>query len=44
MAKKPYVKTAIILSNRTVGIYAGVRVAYALQEVTENMDLYKGVG
>lgn len=44
MAKKPrYVRTAILLSSRTVPVYAGVRVAQALQEVTRDMDLYKGV-
>jgi hypothetical protein len=42
--KKPrYVKTDIMLSNRTVPVYAGVRVGQALHEVTEGMDLYKGV-
>lgn len=43
-AKKPrYVRTAITLSNSIVPIYAGVRVAHALHEVTENISLYKGV-
>jgi len=44
MATKPRcMKTSITLSNRTVNIYAGARVAQALHEVTEGMDLYKGV-
>jgi hypothetical protein len=47
MAKKTkrprYVKTDIKLSNSIVPVYAGVHVARALHEVTEDMDLYKGV-
>lgn len=42
--KKPrYVKTAITLSNSIVPVYSGVHVAHALSEVTEDMNLYKGV-
>jgi hypothetical protein len=44
MGKKPRcVKTSIKLSKDTVAIYAGVRVAQALHEVTDGMDLYRGV-
>lgn len=42
--KKPrYVKTDITLSDSVVPVYAGVRVAHALHEVTKDMDLYDGV-
>jgi hypothetical protein len=42
--KKPRcVRTNIVLAKRTVPIYAGVRVAQALHEVTADMDLYSGV-
>lgn len=42
--KEPrYIKTSIKLSNRVVAVYAGARVAHALHEVTDGMDLYKGV-
>lgn len=42
--KKPRcVKTNITLSSGIVPVYAGVRVTQALHEVTENMDLYRGV-
>ena len=47
MAKKNksprYVKTLVPLSKGTVPVYAGVRVAHALHEVTAEMDLYRGV-
>ena len=44
MAKIPrYVKTEIVFSNKTVSVYAGVKVSQALAEVKEGMDLYKGV-
>lgn len=43
-AKKPrYVKTLVPLAEGSVAVYAGVRVAHALRELTEGMDLYKGV-
>ena len=42
--KKPrYVKTNIQLTSGVVPVYAGVRVAEALHEVTKDMSLYKGV-
>ena len=37
------VKTLIPLAKGEVPVYAGVRVAHALQEVTADMDVYKGV-
>jgi len=37
------VKTLVPLSNGVVSVYAGVRVAHALQELTADMDVYKGV-
>jgi hypothetical protein len=42
--KKPrYVKTQIQLSKSIVPVYAGLKVAHALHEVTATMDLYHGV-
>ena len=37
------VKTLVPLSNGVVPVYAGVRVAHALHELTADMDVYKGV-
>jgi hypothetical protein len=37
------VKTLVPIANGAVPVYAGVRVAHALQEVTADMDVYKGV-
>jgi hypothetical protein len=43
-SRKPrYVKTLVPLSDSSISVYAGVRVAHALHEVTTDMDLYKGV-
>jgi hypothetical protein len=43
-AKHPRsVKTLIPLSRGVVPVYAGVRVAHALHELTADMDIYKGV-
>ena len=42
--KRPrYVKTLVPLSKGTVPVYAGVRVAHALSDLTADMDFYKGV-
>src|SRR5713101_6995872 len=47
MAKKTKrprsVKTLIPLSSGAVPVYAGLRVAHALHELTADMDVYKGV-
>jgi hypothetical protein len=44
MQKPRCVRTDIIISSKqTISVYAGVRVGTALQEVTADMDLYKGV-
>jgi hypothetical protein len=43
MGKPRYVKTLVPVSDGNITIYAGVRVANALQEVTKEMDLYQGV-
>jgi hypothetical protein len=37
------VKTLVPLSRGNVAVYAGVRVAHALHEVTADMDVYRGV-
>jgi hypothetical protein len=37
------VKTLVPLSKGNVAVYAGLRVAHALHEVTADMDLYRGV-
>ncbi len=37
------VKTLVPLSKGNVAVYAGMRVAHALREVTADMDLYQGV-
>lgn len=37
------VKTLVPLSEGVVPVYAGLRVAHALQELTADMDLYRGV-
>ena len=43
-SKRPRsVKTLIPLSKGSVAVYAGVRVAHALHEVTADMDFYRGV-
>jgi hypothetical protein len=42
--RKPrYIKTLVPLADTNISVYAGVRVAHALHEVTTDMDLYKGV-
>jgi hypothetical protein len=43
-AKRPRcVKTLVPMSKSVVPIYAGVRVAHALHELTADMDVYEGV-
>jgi len=43
-AKHPRsVKTLVPVTNGSIPVYAGVRVAHALQEVTCDMDVYRGV-
>lgn len=43
-SKRPRsVKTLVPLASATIPVYAGVRVAHALHEVTTDMDLYRGV-
>ncbi len=37
------VKTLVPLPKGSVAVYAGVRVAHALHEVTAEMDFYRGV-
>lgn len=42
--KKPrVVKTIFQFQEKTIPVYMGTRVSKALQEVTMDMDLYKGV-
>jgi hypothetical protein len=43
MGKPRYVKTLVPTSDGNIAVYAGVRVANALREVTRDMDLYQGV-
>ncbi len=43
MGKPRCVKTLVSLSTGNIAVYAGVRVAHALEEVTRKMDLYQGV-
>lgn len=38
-----YVATAIDLKSGAIKVYASAKVRAALQEVSEDMDLYKGV-
>jgi hypothetical protein len=43
-SKRPrYIKTLVPMSKSTVSVYAGVKVAQALDEVTAEMTLYHGV-
>lgn len=43
MAKPKYKKTEIQLANRKLSLYVGARIHDALEEVTMDMGLYKGV-
>jgi hypothetical protein len=43
MGKPTYVKTLVPVSTGNIAVYAGVRVANALNEVTRDLDLYQGV-
>lgn len=37
------IKTLVPIANGSIPVYAGVRVAHALQELTSDMDVYRGV-
>jgi hypothetical protein len=43
MGKPRYIKTLVPISGGNIAVYAGVRVANALSEVTGRMDLFQGV-
>ena len=43
MAKSKYKKTDIQLTDRKLSLYVGAKIHDALEEVTMDMGLYKGV-